>query len=103
MIVGSFSIDGGDGSENVTFKMNSRFFKLCRVYSNSLKTSNVGEFPWSWFLGDHTQVLEEKEKFVVACWRPPQNVKLGIITPYSCSDGKEMYKKRDARAKLLFC
>ena len=103
MIVGSFSIDGGDGSENVTFKMNSRFSKLCRVYSNSLKVSNVGEFPWSWFLGDHTQVLEEKEKFVVVCLRPPQNVKLGIITPYSCSDGKEMYKKRDARAKLLFC
>ena len=47
MIEGSFSIDGGDGSETVTFKMNSRFFKLCRVYSNSLKMSNVGEFPWS--------------------------------------------------------
>ena len=34
---GSFSIDDGDGSEKVTFKMNSCFFKLCRVYSNSLK------------------------------------------------------------------
>ena len=33
-------------SESVTFKMNSRFFKLCRVYSNSLKMSNVGKFPW---------------------------------------------------------
>ena len=40
-------LDDGDGSENVTFKMNSRFFKLCRVYSNSLKMSNVGKFPWS--------------------------------------------------------
>ena len=47
VIVGSFSIDDGDGSENVTFKMNSRFFKLCRGYSYSLKMSNVGEFPWS--------------------------------------------------------
>ena len=55
--------------------------------------SNVGEFPWSRFLGDHTPVLEEKEKFVVTCLRLPQNVKLGIITPYSCSDGKEMYTK----------
>ena len=27
-ILGSFSIDDGDGSEEVTFKMNSRFFKL---------------------------------------------------------------------------
>ena len=28
----------------VTFKSNSRFFKLCRVYFNSMKMSNVGEF-----------------------------------------------------------
>ena len=54
--VGSFSIDDGDGSENVTFKKNARFFKLCRVYSNPLKMSNVGEFFRSWFLGDRPQV-----------------------------------------------
>ena len=49
----SFSIDGGDGlastkglftgygdgSENVTLKRHSRFFKRCRVYSNPLKIS----------------------------------------------------------------
>ena len=45
--LGSFSIDDGDSTKNVTFKMNSRFFKLCRVYSNSLKMSSVGKFPWS--------------------------------------------------------
>ena len=45
--LGTFSIDKGDGSENVTFKMNWRFFQLCRVYFNSLKTANVGQFPWS--------------------------------------------------------
>ena len=45
--VGSFSIDDGNGSENVSFKMNSRFFKLCRVHSNLLKMASVGEFPWS--------------------------------------------------------
>ena len=55
-ILWSFSIGDSDGSENVTFKMNSRFFKLCRVYSNWLKISNIGEFPWSWFLGNRTQV-----------------------------------------------
>ena len=44
----SFSIDDGDGSENVTSRTNSRFFKLCRVYSNSLKMSaSEGEFPQS--------------------------------------------------------
>ena len=68
---GSFSIDDGDGSENVTFKMNWRFFKLFRVYSNSLKRSEVGKFLESWFLGDRIQVKKEKENFVVACLRPP--------------------------------
>ena len=46
-MIGSFSIDDGNGSENVSFKMNSRFFNLCRVYSNLLKMASVGEFPWS--------------------------------------------------------
>ena len=45
--LGSFSIVDEDGSENIAFMMNSRFFKHGRVYSNSLKISNVGEFPWS--------------------------------------------------------
>jgi len=45
--IGSFSIDDGNGSENVSFKMNSRFFNLCRVYSNLLKMASVGKFPWS--------------------------------------------------------
>ena len=54
--IGSFSIDDGNGSENVSFKMNSRFFNLCRVYSNLLKMASVGEFPWSRFLEDRTQV-----------------------------------------------
>ena len=35
-----------NGSENDTFKMNSHFFKLGRVYSKLLKMANVGEFPW---------------------------------------------------------
>ena len=46
-ILRSFSIDDGNGNENVSFKMNSRFFKLCRVYSNLPKMASVGEFPWS--------------------------------------------------------
>ena len=46
-ILGSFSDDDGNGSENVSFKMNSRLFNLCRVCSNLLKMANSGEFPWS--------------------------------------------------------
>ena len=45
MSLGSFSIDDGDGSENVTFKLDSRFFKLCGVYSKFLKMLNVGKCP----------------------------------------------------------
>ena len=45
LIIGSFSIDDGDGSENVTLKRYARFFKRCRVYSNPLKMSHVGAFP----------------------------------------------------------
>ena len=39
--LGTFSFD------NVTFKMNWRFYQLCHVYFSSLKIANVGEFPWS--------------------------------------------------------
>ena len=45
--LGSFSIDDGNRSEDVSFKMNSRFFKVCRVYSILLKMASAGEFPWS--------------------------------------------------------
>ena len=45
---------------------------------------------------------QAKKKVVVFCSRPPQIVKLSIFTSQACSDGKEMYKKRGARAKLFF-
>ena len=39
------------------------------------------------------KVQEKEKKVVVLCSRPSQNVKLGIFTSKSCSDGKEMYQK----------
>ena len=42
--------------------------------------SNVGEPSWSWIPKNRTQFQKEKENFVVACLRPPYNVKLGIFT-----------------------
>ena len=51
VIIGSFSIVDRGGKENVTLKMK---IQNCRVYSNSLKMSNLGGFPWRWFLGDRT-------------------------------------------------
>ena len=52
---------------------------------------------------DCIKVHEKKKKGIILCSRPPQNVKLGIFTSQSSSDGKERYKKREARAELLFC
>ena len=42
---------------------------------------------------DCIKVEEKKNKVVVLCSRSPQNVKLRIFKFYSCTDGKEMYKK----------
>ena len=49
--------------------------------------------------------IEEKNKNVSRlCSRPPQNVKLGTFTWYSrVVTAKKCTRKRDARAKLLFC
>ena len=47
-------------------KWNERVFKLCRVYSNLLKMSNIDKFSWP----DDTQVQKERENFAVACLRP---------------------------------
>ena len=45
-ILGSFNID--DGNENVSFKMNSRFFQsLSRLFQFAENGKcTVGEFPW---------------------------------------------------------
>ena len=56
----------------------------------------------SWILKDCIKVLEKKTK-VVVCSRPRRNVKFGTFTSQSCNEVKEMYKKGNARAKLLFC
>ena len=53
-------IDDGNCSENVSFKMNSRFFNLCRVYFNLMKMASVDKFPWSWFLEDALKFRERK-------------------------------------------
>ena len=45
------------------------------------------------------KVEEKKKKIAVLCASPPQNVKLGTFTTWSCCDSK----KHDARVKLLSC
>ena len=57
---------------------------------------------WQLFLElsskDCIEVQEKKKEVVVLCSLPPQKVKLGRHR-----DGKEMYQKSDACAKLLLC
>ena len=62
--VGTLSIDKGDGSENDTFKMNWRFFQLFRVYYNSLKTANVGNFPRVDFFGAALKFRKKKKSLL---------------------------------------
>ena len=89
--------------DNVTQKMNSRCFKLHRTYSTSFNSTNVGKFFWSWTLTDCSEVQEKKKKVLVSC-SPTLNKTWSFFkTSQSCDDGNEMYKKRDARVKLLFC
>ena len=61
----------------------ARFFKPCWVYSNLLKMSNVGEFPWSWFLGDRTQVKKEVVCSIVVQWRQ-RNVHKSVMHVQIC-------------------
>ena len=100
-LIGSLRNNGGDGYKNVTFKVKSRCFKLYRAYSISFISSNVGKIFWSWILIDCIKVQEKKKKVVVLCSRPPKNVKLGTFTPWSCADGKEMYKKTWCTCKVV--
>ena len=92
-ILGSVSRNDGDGYENVSLKVKSRCFKnvTALIPSRSIRQM-LAIFVWIWILKIFIKVQEKKTKVVVVCSRPPQNVKFGIFTSLSCSDGKEMYK-----------
>ena len=69
--------------------MNSRFFRLYRIYSILFHSSNVGNF----FLELNSKRLsqssgKEKESHCLV-FVHPQNMKLGIFRSLLCSDGKE--------------
>ena len=73
--MGSLSNNDGDVYESVTQKLNSRYFKLYRAYSNLYNSSNFGKFLSSWIPKDRIKVQEKKKKVVVLCSRPLKNVK----------------------------
>ena len=51
--------------ENVTFKVNSRCFKLYRSYSISFNSSDVGEFYFNSIVKDCIKVQKKKKEVVV--------------------------------------
>ena len=61
VIIGSFSTDHGDGGGNVTLKINSRFFKLFRVYSSSPEMLKWANFPGVDFLGTTLKFKKRKK------------------------------------------
>ena len=56
------NLDGND-SENVTYKVITRSFKLGRDYSSLLSFSNVKIFPWILIRRDHLRVQKEEDLF----------------------------------------
>ena len=101
--MGSLSSDDGDGYENVTYKVNSRCFKLYRAYSISFSSSNLGIFFWSWILEYCSKVQEKKKKVVVFVHVPHKTWNWLFSRRSRAVMAKKCFKKRDARAELLFC
>ena len=79
-LLGSLSNSEGDGYENVTYEVESRCVKLYGAYFISFVSSNVGNDFWSLILKLCIKGQEKKEKVLVLCSSPPQNLKLGIFT-----------------------
>ena len=87
-----------DNHENVAWRVNSHFFSLYRDYSNSLTLSNASELFWSWTSISRIQVFPASRGL---SRRGKNERKERGLSPFS--HFLSLYKKRDARAKLLFC
>ena len=65
----------GEGSENVTIKMNVLFFKFVGVYCNSLKMAKVVSLSLELnSVGTALKQFGKRKKFVVGRLHPPKNV-----------------------------
>ena len=79
-------------SEFALFQTRSRF---------SFNLTNVSEFFCRWVPKDCMEAQGKKTIAILLSSCPPQNVKLGGFTSYSCSDDKEMYKRRWSTRKVV--
>ena len=90
---GSLSNNDGDG------------FKLCSSYSISFNTSNVGNIIGSWILlkGLYQRSGKEKRKLLSCVPVLDKTWIRHFHTSSLATTANKCTKKRDARAKLLFC
>ena len=92
--IGSLNNTDGNGSENITKKMNLRPFKLYRVYLEPFNSSNVMLYPCAdrerkiWYRMSTSSTKRRIERFHV------------VVVQWT---SKKCTKKRDARAERLFC
>ena len=99
----SLGNDDGDGYENVTYNVNSRCFKLDRAFSISFSSSNLGNFFWSCILKYCSKVQEKKKKVVVFVHVLHKTRNWVFSRRSRAVMAEKCFKKRDARAELLFC
>ena len=98
LTLGSFSADDGDSSENVTLKMNSRFFRLSVFIPFRFKSQKWANFPGIEFLGTALKFRKRKKNssplvyflhktWNCACWRRSRAYKAEKCTTkvwYTC-------------------
>ena len=103
--LGSLSNNDGDGYKNVTLKVNSHRFKIYRAYSISFTSSNVGKCFWSWIVWSWVVSKLRKRKESCCLLFPPSTKRefrhFHVVVGQQRQ--RNVQKKRDARAKLLFC
>ena len=80
MMIGSFSIDDGDGSENVTFRMNSRFLNFVAFIPICRKCLMQLNFPGVDNLGTALKFRKREKRSSWLVYALHKKVKLGIFT-----------------------
>ena len=104
LLIGSLTNNDGDGYENVTWKVNSGCVKLNRTYSISFNPSNFGNF----FLELNSKRLyrssgkEKESRGLVFTFSKKGGIRTVHIVVVQWRQ-RNVQKKRDTRAKLLFC
>ena len=106
MWLGSFSKDEGDGDgiENAYIKINSRFFRLWRIYSKWLKITNVIFFKFFFQSnsGGLNKRSKEKEVFFLCAQILHKTSHNEISRCGGAGTAKKCTKMRAAGAKFVF-